>query len=829
GPMTARLFLWRWNLRLLRRERRQHAAFVVLIATAVTLSVAGVLSAYHLVEPPENAFGTAEVIAATVGDSSAAQQALIDQEHMFAVIHTIDLPIEGSARRVPIRVQDPENEVGRPLLDLLDGRWPVAAGEVAVTDRVAIGDTTTGRPIGTTIELGDEPFLVVGLIENPTDLSDEFVLAHRLDQFDVPISDHSSRYLVDAEPAEVTFPAGSGRITLASRGGLLAERTAVALAVGVVAAVAMFEVALLIGAGFAVLARRRSRQYGLLGAVGATPRQLRAAAATAGTIIGLLGAAIGAVVGLAIAAVITPSLETTVGHRIDFSVPWWTVVPAVVLAVASATVAARWPSRPLSRQPIAHLLASLRPRPSPVGRSTVVGAVLAVVGSLAVVVGFARLNTAIAAAGIVLAPIGLLLLAPLLVRLIGRWSGRLPMAARLGGRAIARHDRRSAAVVAALAVALGIPVGVAVVSASVDAYDLTKAPNLDERSLIAWMPGAEQPIPHIPADLVEPDVAESLAPTTVAALTAAVPGARVAAIEVAVRPEAVREQETFDRIGSQAAIIPVFAAERGTDCFNCDVYGFGDRDPDGNEILYISADAWLATPELMTALGIDGLSQGATAISRSAAMSVADSDGLIGSLGSSVAVEPTIPAETGIAPLLLSPDVVAAQGFDRVTVGRVVVSDQPLSAEVREAAVAALGGDLFAEFRDEPSPRSTLRLVGLLAGMAVALGIAVSAVGLLTAEAADDLRILQSIGASPTTARALSASVAAILAGAGALIAVLIGYLALLPLLTIDEIDFPFVVPWPSLAGFLLVFPALAAGIGWLTNNRQPTTLARPS
>ena len=55
----------------------------------------------------------------------------------------------------------------------------------------------------------------------------------------------------------------------------------------------------------------------------------------------------------------------------------------------------------------------------------------------------------------------------------------------------------------------------------------------------------------------------------------------------------------------------------------------------------------------------------------------------------------------------------------------------------------------------------------------------------------------------------------------------LIGYLALLPLLTIEDIDFPFVVPWLSLGGILILFPLLAASAGWLTNGRHNTSLAR--
>ncbi len=124
---SARRFLWRWNARVLVKDRRQYRAIFLLISTAAALSVAGVLAAYHLVEPPENTYGNGEVIASAVGDSALVEQALTDQGHSFGVIRSIRLPVEGSARRVPIRQQDPENGVTEPLLALTAGRWPSAA------------------------------------------------------------------------------------------------------------------------------------------------------------------------------------------------------------------------------------------------------------------------------------------------------------------------------------------------------------------------------------------------------------------------------------------------------------------------------------------------------------------------------------------------------------------------------------------------------------------------------------------------------------------------------------------------------------------------------
>ena len=60
------------------------------------------------------------------------------------------------------------------MLRLLDGRYPTGADEVALTDRAA---SLFGAGIGDTIDIRSTPHTVVGLVENPGALDDEFVLA----------------------------------------------------------------------------------------------------------------------------------------------------------------------------------------------------------------------------------------------------------------------------------------------------------------------------------------------------------------------------------------------------------------------------------------------------------------------------------------------------------------------------------------------------------------------------------------------------------------------------------------------------------------------------
>ena len=71
--------------------------------------------------------------------------------------------------------QDPAGPFGGPLLDLR-GRYPRGEDEVALTDRAA---DVFSADIGAVVDVDGRERTVVGLVENPSDLDDEFVLAPR--------------------------------------------------------------------------------------------------------------------------------------------------------------------------------------------------------------------------------------------------------------------------------------------------------------------------------------------------------------------------------------------------------------------------------------------------------------------------------------------------------------------------------------------------------------------------------------------------------------------------------------------------------------------------
>ena len=81
--------------------------------------------------------------------------------------------VPGTVEHVDYRSQEPNGPFGAPLLELRSGRYPTADGEAAVTDWVA---DSLDAEIGSTIDLDGVPRTVVGIVENPSDFNDEFVL-----------------------------------------------------------------------------------------------------------------------------------------------------------------------------------------------------------------------------------------------------------------------------------------------------------------------------------------------------------------------------------------------------------------------------------------------------------------------------------------------------------------------------------------------------------------------------------------------------------------------------------------------------------------------------
>jgi putative ABC transport system permease protein len=782
--------------------------FALLLA-GVTAGAGAVSAVYNLAEPPESDIGGAQFAAWVEGDSAKLATVLDAGGYRYGSIDSTTVLVNGTTERVAARSIDPTNPVTAPLVDLVSGRFPERSDEVALTSGAVVGAAP-----GDGIVLNGVATTVVGIIENPTDLHDGFVLAPSVAVFG---SEIDTRFLIDADQETVDL-AAAGTVFTSATGAI--PRTALAMAVNVLSAFAMLEVGLLASAGFGVIARRQMRNFGLLAATGATPRQIRSVATQAGFLLGVAAASVGTAAGVAFARFAVPKLETAVGHRIAFAVPWWSIAINMVVAVTVASLAARWPSRSLTTRPVSDLLNARRPREASVGWPAATGLVLAVLGAIALAFGFAKLDLLAAVAGVLLAPIGLLLMAPLVVGLLSRATKRMPLAMRLAGRSVGRHNRRSAAVLAALALALAIPVAVAVVTSSIDAHRADRGPNLADNMAIAWQPGTYGGTTWIPADL-DGDrltlVRERLAME--------LPRLTVVPIEAAIMVDGPREVRDFDDIGSQAAVPLVVAGRKGSnDCVSCQLASYGEADDAGNEVTWIFEDTWIATPELTAALGID--SPTGVAVARS---DVYQPLGYGGPLDGATSVSATWPNNASVPPLLISEAAVEAGRFERATIGLLLVGAEPLDEATSDQIRTVVAADLAVELPKPPSSQSGVRAAAITIGVVVGLVISLAAVGLLIVEVGDDLSVLHTLGADPGTTRQLAAGIALIVAVGGAMLALTIGYVALVPLLAIGDLEFPFVVPWRTVLSLLVAFPAGAAASAWFGSRRLWRTTRAPA
>ncbi|MEV5610076.1 ABC transporter permease [Streptomyces sp. NPDC052225] len=230
---------------------------------------------------------------------------------------------------------------------------------------------------------------------------------------------------------------------------------------------------------FSMLIAQRTRELGLLRALGADRRQVRRSVLTEAVLLGLVGSTIGLALGIGLAAgliklmgVFGMNLKST-----EMVVGWGTPVASYVVGVGVTFVAAYLPSRRAARvSPMAALAdAEIAGVGRPLTVRAIVGAVVALAGAGALVGCAAATRTASASLllvlGIVLTLIATVVAGPLLVRPVIRVLGAAFPAVfgsvgRMSQRNALRNPRRTGATAGALMVGLALVAGMSVASAS---------------------------------------------------------------------------------------------------------------------------------------------------------------------------------------------------------------------------------------------------------------------------------------------------------------------------------------------------------------------------
>src|SRR5829696_165908 len=842
GGVAARRAVVRWAWRMFRREWRQQMLVIALLTVASAAAVASVIIAYNSGSADDADFGSANHLirfdGADPGKLEAGLAAAREQFGTTDVIGHRSLPVPGSVDPVEFRSQDPHGPYGDARLALLRGRYPRGPGQVAVTDGVA---TLLGLEIADPLPLGGRRRTVVGIVENPRDLSDEFALVS-------PSSAGAPEHvtvLIDADADSFgTFedgPAASARFGFAGTEARQSNQPANALAMFSVATVFLLLATLVAAAGFAVIAQRRLRQLGALAAIGATEKHLRLVLLTNGTVVGAIGALIGAILGLAIWLALVPTLEPAVGHRIDpLSLPWTLLAAIVLVAVLGATAAAWWPGRVVARIPVTLALSARPPRPRPTHHSTIVAALLiaAGIGSLAL---SNRDSEPLIVAGILATIVGTLLLGPLAIRLCARAAGHAPLTARLALRDLARYQARSGAALAAITLALGIAAAVVVVAAAEENESAGEAPNLSNRQTRVY-PG-ETPDPEI--DAAKPPAELKRMAARVRQLAARLDDAAVIPLHSAHQPS---ERSFVDDSGIR--VLPTQALRRKID------------DPESQRwsrraMLCLGPRAgcyvtesrlYGATPALLRYIGIDPAAvdprtdfladrsvptDELVTVSERTTTRAAGRPQVIEHAVTNVQridsrrVFGSPKGERNAPASFITIDGLRRRGWKQVPSGWLVESSRPLTSEqIADARQLAADAGLTIEVQREPTSHAELSAIATAAGALLALAILAMTVGLIRSETAGDLRTLTAAGATSRVRRTLTAATAGGLGFLGALLGVAGAYVVVVATY-LDDLGYLGRIPVLYLALIVVGVPWAATAAGWLLSGREPPAIAR--
>ena len=233
---------------------------------------------------------------------------------------------------------------------------------------------------------------------------------------------------------------------------------------------------------FSMLVAQRTRELGLMRALGASREQVNRSVLVEAALLGLVGSTLGLIlgVGLALGLIRLIARGGMVLKGSQLAVHWPTIVAAYAVGILVTTVSAYLPARRASRiPPMAALREADTPgRGAPLRVRAVVGLIMLAVAA-GLLVGAAtdrNLGQAgiLLGGGVLLSLVGLIVLGPLLarpvIRAIGGWFPRVfgPVGT-LSQRNALRNPRRTSATASALMIGLALVASLSVVGSSMAA------------------------------------------------------------------------------------------------------------------------------------------------------------------------------------------------------------------------------------------------------------------------------------------------------------------------------------------------------------------------
>ena len=829
GGVPARRAMIRWAWRLFRREWRQQLLILLLVIVAVAAVVVGASVAVNTPPPANAGFGTAQDLATFANSgkqplnlhSVTAQTAAL--EHRFGTVQVIDnetLDVPGSAQTYQLRSQDPNGPYGGSMLQLLSGHYPAGPDQIALTPGLA---SELNLAVGDTWPLGGKT--VVGMVQNPQSLLDEFAL--------VPPGQVTHPTQVDVlfdapgvDPGRIGSNVSTPASAAAANSNLLNPETIVLA----LATVGMLLIALVSVGGFTVLAQRRLRALGMLESMGATDRNVRLVLRANGVIVGAVGAVVGFALGLLAWLAYRPHDEQSAHHLIStFALPWNVIVPSMILAVIATFFAAGHPARAITRVPVVSALAGRPAPPRQIHRSFVPGVIALVIGFFMFSLsgaGHQGSGVKWLVPGFIALVAGIILVAPFFLAVLARVGRRAPIAVRLALRDLSRYRARSGSALSAISV--GVLIAVVICAVAVARYSNVfdyVGPNLASNELAVWNTGG--------------------------------PG-----------PNDLNGTSPTPSLRSQNAVVHSIASSVGaTGAIELDTPAVNLQNPSASGRQW-SGSIYVATPALLRAYGINPSSVSSKVDILSSRSGLAGSDveltyggggkggGLLVGPGaggggpgpgstnscqpSSCVAHPVIQEESQLPTGTSAPNtVITESALRRLHLasqssldGWILQANGPISsAQILNAQTTAAANDLSIESKNsEPSSAEIVNWATVF-GIALALGILAMSVGLIRSETASELRTLTAAGASSRTRRTLTGVTAGGLAFLGALLGTVAAYVGLTGWFHSNSLeggvsDIIDHVPWTNLFLIVIAMPIVAMLVGWVLAGRDPTGIS---
>ncbi len=390
-----------------------------------------------------------------------------------------------------------------PSLQVVDGRVPAVAGEVAleeatlassglavgdrtrvvlggaVTDVEVVGEVSAGGPLaGATLVFLDRD---TGVATYAPDGTVATVAVYAQDGVDEDALTAAVAAALPDVPGGADAEALTGSVLRADLQADVDQMLGfVTTFLLVFALVSLFVGAFLIANTFQMSVRQRVREFALLRAVGASPGQVFAVVVGQAVVVGLVGAALGVLGGLGLVSVLRVVLER-VGMDLAGDVPLEgaTVALCLVIGTVVSALAAAVPARTAALvPPVEAMRGDVSAPERSLRRRAWAGGALLLLGAAAVATAAAR--PALDAAEVLLGGgaaavlAGVLVVAPTVARgalrvLAAPAVRLLPPMGRLARGNVTRNPRRTAATAGALVIGMALVGAVSVIAASAQA------------------------------------------------------------------------------------------------------------------------------------------------------------------------------------------------------------------------------------------------------------------------------------------------------------------------------------------------------------------------